>query len=70
MAALTRTYLLDRMKGKFQLASVTSSGKKANAACWTPDISGNGKYVVFATNATNLGKDKDSKYDVFIHRRK
>ncbi len=58
---------VDRDTGKVRVFSCNSKGKEANDSCGYAGLSGNGKYGVFSSDATNLGKDKDSFSDVFIH---
>jgi Tol biopolymer transport system component len=80
-AALTGTptggkkqlYLRDRQLGTTVIASVNAAGQAANADVDGAepfnvrfDISGDGRYVVFATAATNLGAgDTNTNLDVF-----
>ena len=46
--------------------STDSSGQESNGVCSDPKISGNGRYVVFASDATNLVTgDTNAKKDVF-----
>ena len=47
-------FVKDLQTGAVVLASVSSSGAQVNDLCTTPVISGNGRYVVFVSNATNL----------------
>jgi len=41
-------------KGPIELVSITKDGIQANGDCWDPFISGDGNYIVFTSNATNL----------------
>jgi surface antigen len=60
-------YLRDAQGGTTMLVSRTSTGAKANAPSWGPDISGDGRYVVFVSAATNLdAADTHPTTDVFV----
>jgi len=63
-----RSYVHDLKKNQTTLVSVNSKKKKANDACQSVVISGNGKIVAWASKATNLGADKDDDFDVFVRR--
>jgi Tol biopolymer transport system component len=50
--------------------SVDSAGTEGNADSGVPSISGNGRYVAFQSDATNLlgvGNDTNNSADVFVH---
>ncbi|MGB9920709.1 MAG: Ig-like domain-containing protein [Moorellales bacterium] len=48
--------------------SVASDGTEGDFDSWYPSISGDGRYVVFASYASNLaGPDENWEYDVFLH---
>ena len=47
-------YVKDLQTGAITLASVSSSGAKANSYSYQPSISGDGRYVTFYSLATNL----------------
>lgn len=50
--------------------SVTSGGAQAAGASYDPDISADGRYVVFASTAINLDEADDSPWpDIFVHDR-
>ena len=54
------------------LITVGKTGEPANEGTWDgPAISANGRYVVFASEATNLvvGRDTNRRSDVFIRDR-
>lgn len=68
---LPQLFVRDRVAGTTVLASAGAAGA-ANAAVDAEDvgnvqfaISGDGRYVVFASAATNLGPDADADEDVF-----
>jgi Tol biopolymer transport system component len=59
-------FVHDLKKHNTRLASVSSAGKKANAASHNPSFSGDGRYVAFESKATNLVKrDTNKSYDIF-----
>ena len=64
-------FVHDRQTGVTTLVSVDSSGAQANDASNSPRISGDGRYVVFDSHATNLIPNDDGHYasDVFVHDR-
>ncbi|MEE4331325.1 MAG: hypothetical protein V2J10_10675 [Wenzhouxiangella sp.] len=50
--------------------SVSSDGSEANQNSLEPDISGDGRFVVFRSNATNLvPDDSNQRPDIFVHDR-
>jgi Tol biopolymer transport system component len=54
--------------GPIVRASVASDGTEANGPSFNPDVSGDGRYVVFQSAATNLvSGDTNGRPDVFIH---
>ncbi|MCB2189885.1 MAG: hypothetical protein KQJ78_26015 [Deltaproteobacteria bacterium] len=63
-------FVRDRLTGITTRVSVSSSGGEADQESWNPSISRDGRYVVFASNATNLiTGDVNAKSDVFLHDR-
>ena len=51
--------------------SVGSDGSQANNGAWQPDISADGRFVVFWSSASNLvSGDENFTDDVFVHDRK
>ncbi len=66
--ALWRMHVIDREQETIKVCSVNSQGKQANDTAFAGALSSNGKYMVFDSTATNLGKDEDILFDVFIHR--
>lgn len=59
---------LDASTGTLRQVDVSSSGTPANASSDNPQISGNGRYVVFDSPATNLvAVDFNGASDVFGH---
>ena len=67
-AADVMTY--DGDTGVTSRVSVTSGGGQANGSSYYPSLSGNGRYVSFASEATNLVPgDTNGAFDVFVHDR-
>jgi Tol biopolymer transport system component len=66
-------FVYDLASHKTVRVSVSSSGEQANESSFAPSISGDGRFVAFASLATNLAPDNgafpgDVKYDdVFVH---
>lgn len=60
-------FLHDRSLGTTTLISVDSFGAQANGASFRPAVSGDGRYVVFESDATNLDAlDTNGTRDVFL----
>ncbi len=60
-------YVRDLKRQRTILASVSSSGKRANDGSHRAVISGDGRYVAFVSKATNLVKqDANRKADIFV----
>jgi Tol biopolymer transport system component len=49
-----QVFLHDRATGTTECISVSTSGAVGNRSCYTPAITSDGRYVAFATDATNL----------------
>ena len=63
-------FVRDRQAGQTTRVSVDSTGAQADGRSWAPSISADGRYVAFASRATNLvDGDSNDKYDVFVHDR-
>jgi hypothetical protein len=61
-------FVVDRTLGTIVRASVSSSGDQASGDSTKPSISGDGRYVVFLSTATNLvSGDANARKDVFLH---
>ncbi len=59
--------ILVRTPPRITRASVSSLGIEADAPSSQPDVSGDGRYVAFASEATNLAPDDDNgQPDVFV----
>ena len=55
-------YLRDRERGTTRRVSVTTTGDEPNGASYQPAISGDGRYVVFVSEATNLVQTPDRNH--------
>ena len=63
-------FVHDRLTGKTERVSVSSSGEQSNHASFQPAISGDGRFVAFLSFASNLvPKDTNGEWDVFVHDR-
>jgi Tol biopolymer transport system component len=64
------TFVRDRLNGTTERVSVDSSGAQGNASSYKPEISNDGRFVVFESLASNLaGVDTNGDWDVFLHDR-
>jgi Tol biopolymer transport system component len=61
-------FVHDRQTGRTRLASKTSEGVPAEGTAFGTDLSGNGRYVIFASNADNL-PGEDAFNNVYVHDR-
>jgi Tol biopolymer transport system component len=67
IAAPGQVFVVDRERGLIQLVSITSDGEQANAPSTYPTISGDGRFVTFTSEASNLvDGDVDGTSDVFV----
>lgn len=63
-------YLRDRQQDATELVSVDSNGTPGNGDCFFFHISGNGRFVVFESDSSNLVLgDTNQKWDVFVRDR-
>lgn len=63
-------YVRDRAAGTTRRVNLSSAGAQADAFTDRPQISGNGRFVVFSSQAANLvGSDTNANADVFIRDR-
>jgi Tol biopolymer transport system component len=63
-------FVRDRLVGTTELVSVSFLGMQANDSCWTPSISADGRFVAFASRATNLVENGvDNWLDIFVRDR-
>lgn len=64
---MSDVFLRNRNTGTIQRVSVSSSGEQADSDSFNPSISADGRYVVFASNGSNLvPDDTNGVSDVFI----
>ena len=64
-------FVRDRKKHRTFLVSVGKGGGPARGESGSPSISGNGRYVVFASRAANLvPHDRNGTWDVFVRDRR
>jgi len=66
---ITDVYLHDLRTGKTRLVSKTSGGTPADGDSDAPSVSGSGRFIVFESNAENLG-GAPGFGDVFVHDRR
>jgi Tol biopolymer transport system component len=61
-------YMYDRVSGANQRISTSYFGTTGNASSFSADLSSDGQYVVFASEASNLVcDDSNSQQDIFLH---
>jgi len=61
-------FLHDMQTGITSRVSVSTAGTQSNNFSGNPDISGDGRYVVFESYAANLvSGDTNGEYDIFVH---
>lgn len=59
-------YVYDRAKGEMSLASISSTGERANGDSFFPALSGDGHIVAFSSDASNLvADDTNNVKDIF-----
>ncbi|MEW6271215.1 MAG: hypothetical protein AB1689_18190, partial [Thermodesulfobacteriota bacterium] len=67
---LLDVFVHDRVAGTTERVSVASDGTEAAGQSATPSLSGDGRYVAFASAAGNLVPgDTNGRFDVFVHDR-
>jgi Tol biopolymer transport system component len=70
VAACVDIYVHDRTSGQTTRVSVASDGTQGNGHSTHPRLSGDGRYVVFESTASNLVTgDTNGESDVFLHDR-
>jgi Tol biopolymer transport system component len=63
-------FVRDLMAGTTERISVATGGGESNAPSFSPGISADGRYVAFASLASNLvAADTNDKLDIFVHDR-
>lgn len=66
----TDTFIYDRLNQTVELISIAPNGSQANGASGSSFISGNGRYVIYASAASNLvSQDNNSQRDIFVYDR-
>jgi Tol biopolymer transport system component len=66
--AVADVFVRDREARRTTRVSVSSAGDESNGSSRDPCISGDGKFVAFASEATNLfGSDGNGDQDIFVH---
>ncbi len=64
-------FVLERETDRITIVSADSDGRQANGDSFDPWINRNGRFVVFASDASNLVQDdSNQRMDVFVHDRK
>src|SRR5581483_2117574 len=64
----TDVFVHDLATGRTVRVSLASNGDQAEGDAFTPSISGDGRFVAFATDAPNLRPgDGNQASDVFVH---
>jgi Tol biopolymer transport system component len=64
-------YVRDRVRGKTTRVSLSSTGAEGNDDSFFPSISANGRFVAFASLASNLVPgDRNHRGDIFVRDRK
>jgi len=60
-------YVKDRQTGALELITKSTTGGPANGRAFVPDLSSDGRYVAFESEASNLvANDTNDKWDVFL----
>ena len=63
-------FIHDRQTGQTEIVSVNSAGEQGNLSSFNSSISADGRYVAFASFATNLvAGDTNNRTDTFVHDR-
>jgi hypothetical protein len=63
-------FVYDRLSGNIERVSVSSSGEQANGGSRDPSICGDGRFVSFSSDATNLvANDTNGIRDIFVRDR-
>lgn len=66
----TNIFLRNLQLGTTELVSIGLLGEPANAPCGEPDVSGDGRFIVFESTATNLvAGDTNGTKDIFVRDR-
>ncbi len=61
-------FVRDHLTGQTMRVSIRTDGGQADGASWGPALSADGRYIAFASDATNLvDGDGNQSADIFIH---
>jgi len=65
-------YVHDRLRGTTNRVTINNDGKQADGYSFDPSISDDGRFVAFASSATNLSvkADRNDDVDVFVYDRR
>lgn len=67
---VTDVFVVSRRTGKIERVSLGRKGAEANGICMFPMISGDGRYVTFTSDASNLVPgDTNGTVDIFVYDR-
>jgi Tol biopolymer transport system component len=65
-----QVYVYDADQGREELASISTAGEPGDGYSGQPDISADGRFVVFFSDAGNLdSRDRNETWDVYLHDR-
>jgi hypothetical protein len=65
-----QVFVYDRTSGQTTQVSVNSAGTGSSSLCSSAEISAEGRYVAFTSDAPNLAaNDTNGRWDVFVHDR-
>jgi Tol biopolymer transport system component len=68
---MTDVFLHDRKTGLTTRVSVSSEGLQADGHSYDPSVAGNGRFIAFVSEATDLvAGDSNDAPDIFVHDRK
>ncbi|MCQ3933258.1 MAG: hypothetical protein DPW16_22660, partial [Chloroflexi bacterium] len=63
-------FVRDRLNAVTTRVSVSSSGVESSGSSYNPDLSADGRLIVFESNGTNLvANDTNGQRDIFLHNR-
>lgn len=65
----TNIFVHDRQTGVTEIVSVSSRGRQGEGLSSSPDLSADGRFVTFDSDAENLARDRNGITDVFRHDR-
>lgn len=62
-------FVRDLVSKTTSLVSISSTGTQGNEPSYQADISANGRFIVFSSNANNLVEKDETNPDIFVHDR-